>query len=595
MTILKKAFFLLVTLLLLVGMGGSFAAGSSLSAERIRSLYPSTVQDGDCYLFRVDNCKVIAVGDKYHYIRYLFVLGGEYTENKTAAETLVKELSLEHDCAVEDFKDGAPSVAIRVLRSSYRDGSEPSGPIDLLDRCYSLGDVNYVGWSGRLLRLKRRVKNKELEILIDLSGGINCPAFRVAKGDFSRNDMVKQIGSILGFDTDTKPTTGLRRMFANTATLACDLNERNCVVYKRKMYYGGNIADVKQAVKINLEKLPDFKYPAKVDQSANSDDHPTPTDTSTPADKNKPITIGDIKKIFPTLERLGNALEGFTQDNSRVYVVKNTDSTATSTQVAFIIVQSSQNRIDASKTASQIAQKISAQCIVKPFVDPEPAAVILMPWVDLPMNSQYSDLLLAPYNESPRTTQFIALKGGLLITHIKSNVPGSIGTIRATTALGSSSFSDGVELEILDGEVNIHQFLKSRGARFHSDTAYTETEKKRNCAELRCVDEILRGKGNKGTTYLVIYCGSNTYRIGTFNTLKQIQSQGFAVNDHFTNKTAGDSSSATTGSTRPQQIPMTDEAAPAHRSGITRESPHKSNKLTPKQALKKYLEIIKTL
>lgn len=568
----------------------------ALTLDDFQEVFNKTKENGTCLTFTVDDCNVIAVKNldvqTEAEIALIFVQNKSRQKSTEVAQRILKALgNAAKDCEIQDFTNNDGSVVIFCPVAYASSNSTLRTLLYPLDK---RGAITFSGWNGSRVRAtidmenagvagKKKVRGT-LKLEVDLTESfLNYAQFQYTKGN-ATTSVIKDY--ILERIFITPPSAGnynslssrskkeLRSLYGDREILVYNSAFDFCLLSKGRNFYAGTLDDVKKdkPTKHNF-KFPDEPFHWE-DEHVSKDEDTKAADTE-PVSKREPIMnkasspvpLSSLKQKFPDLEIAdGGLLYTMRLDNSRIYVVTKIAKQI----VTYILVRSSVNQADALATANRLAKEISDKCVVRPFMGHEPAAVIFMPWVEMTGDgdggNRYFQLLLTPYETCPDTTQFVEWKGGLIVTRLTSDEPGAKGVVEATTKLSRIGMSEGAELKVISGKIDILTFLKNR----HIDLSKkppTAEDKTRLKAELECEDVLYYSKyDNDDNSYLLISCGDNIYRSGTKKVLRAMKETG-EIPWHDYNFSA-------TASRWPGEREANKDSSPAQTTGATSEAAH---------------------
>lgn len=300
---------------------------------------------------------------------------------------------------------------------------------------------------------------------------------------------------------------------------------------KGKQYLAGNKDRVQEAAKTKRKKVVNFVFPedesaqTAPDQKAAEDTAKNSTPSASgrrlaPAPEGPSTSVKDLKTRFPDLRGIDVSLDVMRMDNSLVYFVNRLQN------VYYVLVRSSQSQEDALRTAKRLAESLPAQSRVQPFAGDDPAAVIFPPVGRTSFCRCYSDLLVSPWDANEGMTQFVDVDGVWVTARLKVDAPGVRGTVESRTRMTRIGLSEGTELKVIEGNVDIRKFLEARDAwKFNEQPS--DADRERLKALLGCEDVLFyRRSEDDGNSTLIISCGNNTYRIASLNALTTYKNTG---------------------------------------------------------------------
>ena len=260
-------------------------SSSDVSVYDFREKFPDAVEDGECYLLKLDGCRVVAVSTPYASgrIELMFVNAKKKSDAQKVAKELAKELSSK--CRVVPFEGSAPWVAIICPTENYSRRYSTSLIL------YPDGgrNVRFVGWQGKLLRVQMDYSNYStsthserdafvpsyrkkgrgvIEILLDVtSSSLSHVECRIAKGrldgehiaDFLDNRLLNSSSYLPEFSSREK--SELRSKFPGCDLIAYSTSADFCIANKKgKTYHVGTIDGV-SAYLCSKHPIAKFNFP----------------------------------------------------------------------------------------------------------------------------------------------------------------------------------------------------------------------------------------------------------------------------------------------------------------------------------------------
>ncbi len=248
-------------------------SSSDVSVYDFKEKFPDAVEDGECYLLKLEGCRVVAVSTPYASgrIELIFVNAKKKSAAQKVAKELAKELSSK--CRVVPFEGSDPWVAIICPTENYSRRYSTSLIL------YPDGgrNVRFVGWQGKLLRVQmdystsdyvRKKRRGVIEILLDVtSSSLSHVECRITKGrldeediaDFLDNRLLNSSSYLPEFSSREK--SELRSKFPGCDLIAYSTSADFCIANKKgKTYHVGTIDGV-SAYLCSKHPIAKFNFP----------------------------------------------------------------------------------------------------------------------------------------------------------------------------------------------------------------------------------------------------------------------------------------------------------------------------------------------
>ena len=283
--------FLVKKLLLLLFLLWSNVYGQSVvTTSSFQNLFPDAEKQGACYIFRLDECNIIAVENNYRStspeIALIFVQGKQKSKTSEVANRLVKLLKAK--CYPVPFSGPDSSVAIFCPVT----GLSTNSPLKALlyPTSYSRHTTQFYGWQGNCVKARvdleklpttsstysstssstRKKTKGTIEMTINLEEEyITSAEFRAAKGRISSDEIKDFISSRMCVYSSaasmpsltSKGKKDLRALYNSYDIMAYSSSYDFCIVSKNKTYRAGTLEGVKEAVRGNKNESTAFNFP----------------------------------------------------------------------------------------------------------------------------------------------------------------------------------------------------------------------------------------------------------------------------------------------------------------------------------------------
>ncbi len=269
--------FFALTFLLAVSAPGVPARSEvdrGFSVANFKEMFPEAVQDGFCYLLRLDRSKIVAVGtpSSSGHIELIFVNAHKKSAAIEIAKRLTEEIPL--PSVIRPFEGNEASVAI-IFSSPAQNHPDLSS---ILRSSSQVQNVRFIGWRGNRLRAQmeyapsfdRRKRHRTLiEVLLDLrSSTYEHVEFHVVKGRLDPEDAADFINdrtkNRISFPTELTPRERyeLISQFPSHELVLYSKHANFCMVNRRKVYHAGTIDGVSSFLR-SKQSVAKFDFPRK--------------------------------------------------------------------------------------------------------------------------------------------------------------------------------------------------------------------------------------------------------------------------------------------------------------------------------------------
>lgn len=311
-TFIASLFFILYGLL--VGVCGSFlhAAEKVIPYKEFTTMFPHGVENGSCYLFRIDGCSVIVPHstNSSDPVSVFFVT----TPKKPLAEKTAQRLAelFPGHSKIIPFagKEAGYAVPLTVNRTSR---SFASGVLAQFISNYR-DSLQFIGWRGTHLRFRiehthdasgnNRKHKGTIEIDMDLvAHRVEYMEFRLVKGNLNDEEMAELImknikGSPHYYSLLSDRSSSDYRAFFNSNCDPIVFSSEFCIVRKGRAYHTGRYSIVRKLLN-DRERLAHFNLPDR--ESAWPKVEETKGDSSVATNQSSPDSLpgGDSDASSP--------------------------------------------------------------------------------------------------------------------------------------------------------------------------------------------------------------------------------------------------------------------------------------------------------
>ena len=329
-------------LLAILAIWGAFSA-QAFSTEKFLELYPDAIQEGNCYLLRLDDCNIIAVINDYSNVSdigIIFVQHKQKQKSQATAKKLAADIS---NSEIMPFVGGDGSTAI-ICPTTLLSMKSPLRVLLYPSVSTSKRAIQFFGWQGKSVKARidldalpstssssssstsssSRKKSKGIiEMTVNLEEAlVTCAEFRISKGridaddmrDFIRARMCSTItSSSMMPSLSVKGKKELRSLYANNEIIAYSSSYDFCIVGKAKTYRAGTLDGVKDVVRNNKRDNIAFNFPtenlkwphesARDEGDDASGAFATAADTDDKPKRNSDTTSSGSKSVADTTEK----------------------------------------------------------------------------------------------------------------------------------------------------------------------------------------------------------------------------------------------------------------------------------------------------
>lgn len=254
----------------------SSGSSSCIPLHDFMGKFPEAVQDGECYLLRLDGCRIVAVGAPYSpdRIKMIFVNSNKKTTAQKVAQRLVKEFS--GRSKIVPFEGSDPGVAIIFTSGSQRSTRMLPYSTSIILYPDRKRSVRFTGWQGKLLQMQvdyepiddlRKKHRGVIEILRDVTtSSLEHVEFRTAKGRIEKEDMLDFLDVSLSISSSDLPEftprerRELRSKFPGQDIVVYNTNLNFCITNRGRSYHVGTIDGVSSYLS-SKRSLAKFNFP----------------------------------------------------------------------------------------------------------------------------------------------------------------------------------------------------------------------------------------------------------------------------------------------------------------------------------------------